>query len=99
MKSLPEIYKIGDRKFVYDEKSLKQNFNKYKKYNNEKFLENIVDILHFATYVCWIKEISSDECLSDDGIIHELIHLLKENTIKHTNIENIRKKFNKVLLI
>jgi hypothetical protein len=49
--------------------------------------------------MCWLKEIPSDECLADDGIIHELVHLLQENTIKHSNLENIRKKFNKTLTI
>jgi len=99
MKSLQEIYKVGDRQFVYDHKSLQYAFSTYQRYNNEEFLTNIVDILHFAVYVCWLKEIPSDECLADDGIIHELVHLLQENTIKHSNLENIRKKFNKTLII
>jgi len=99
MKSLPEIYKVGNREFVYDHKSLQYAFSTYRGCTNEEFLENIVDILHFAVYMCWLKEISSDECLADDGIIHELVHLLQENTIKHSNLENIRKKFNKTLTI
>jgi len=99
MKSLPEIYKVGDKEFVYDHKSLQYAFSTYQRYTNEEFLENIVDILHFAVYVCWLKEIPSDECLADDGIIHELVHLLQENTIKHSDLENIRKNFNKTLII
>lgn len=99
MKSLPEIYKVGNREFVYDHKSLQYAFSTYHECTNEEFLENIVDILHFAVYVCWLKEIPSDECLADDGIIHELVHLLQKNTIKHSDLENIRKKFNKTLTI
>ena len=99
MKSLPEIYKVGNREFVYDHKSLQYAFSTYRGCTNEEFLENIVDILHFAVYMCWLKEIPSDECLADDGIIHELVHLLQENTIKNSNLENIRKKFNKTLTI
>ena len=99
MKSLPEIYRVGDREFVYDHRSLKYAFSTYQRYTNEDFLENIVDILHFAVYMCWLKEIPSDECLADDGIIHELVHLLQDNTIKHSDLKNIRKKFNKTLTI
>jgi hypothetical protein len=99
MKSLPKIYSVGDRKFIYDHASLRYAFDLYEKFTNEEFLENAVDILHFAVYVCWLKEIPSDECLADDGIIHELVHLIQENTIKHSNLENIRKKFNKTLTI
>lgn len=99
MKSLPEIYRVGDREFVYDHRSLKYAFSTYQRYTNEDFLENIVNILHFAVYMCWLKEIPSDECLADDGIIHELVHLLQDNTIKHSDLKNIRKKFNKTLTI
>ena len=97
MKKLQEIYKVGNKRFLYDKKSLKFSFNTYKEYSNEEFLENIVDILHFAVFACWLKEIPGDDCLSDDGIVHELVHLLKENTIKHVDLEKIRTKFNKTL--
>lgn len=99
MKRLPRKYKVGDREFLFDLKSLQYSFNTYRKYTDEEFIDNIVDILHFATYVCWIKEIPTDECLADDGIIHELVHCLKSSTRNHTDLKRIRKKFNKILAI
>jgi hypothetical protein len=97
MKNLQKKYKVGNKTFVYDKKSLSESFKLYNSYTDVEFLENIVDILHYAVYVCWIKEISSDECLGDDGIVHELVHLLQKNTIGHSNLQQIRKKFNETL--
>lgn len=99
MKQLGAEYRVGDRLFAYDEKSLRYAFNTYKNYSDEEFLEDIPNILHYAVYVCWIKEVPSDDCLADDGIVHELVHLLNENTIKHTDLQRIRKNFNKILTI
>lgn len=98
MKKLQKEYKVGDRTFVYDKKSLSQSFDTYSSYTDIEFLENIIDILHYAVYACWVKEISSDDCLADDGIVHELVHLLQKNTIGHSNLKQIRKKFNETLI-
>lgn len=99
MKQLQEIYKVGNKKYLYDPDSLKYCFNIYKNYTDEEFLENISSVLHYAVYVCWVKEIPTDECLADDGIIHELVHLLSENTAKYTDLKKVRKKFNKSLIM
>jgi hypothetical protein len=99
MKQLEKEYKVGDRVFLFDINSLRSSFKEYKSFSDEEFIENIEDILHYAVFVCWIKEIPGDECLADDGIVHELVHCLKKNTRNHTNLKLIRKKFNKYLVI
>ena len=57
----------------------------------------ILNILHFAVYICYIKNLKTEDVLSDTGIIHELVHLTKENTRKFVDIKNIRKLFAKTL--
>ena len=99
MKTLDKIYKVGNKEFLFDIKSLQYSFKQYKNYNDEEFLNDIENILHFAVYMCWLKEIPSDICLSDDGIVHQLVHLLKRSTKKHSDIKEIRKNFNKFLKI
>lgn len=99
MKNLQKEYKVGERTFLFDEVHLRNSYKKYKNYSDVEFLNNIVDILHFTVYVCWLKEVPSDKCLADDGIVHEIVHLLQENTIKHSNLQEIRKNFNKNLII
>tara|TARA_B110000208_G_C11764178_1_gene428000 strand:- start:1117 stop:1416 length:300 start_codon:yes stop_codon:yes gene_type:complete len=99
MKHLQEEYKVGNKTFLYDKKFLKSTYKSCVKYTDDEFIENIIDVLHFAVYVCWIKEISSNDCLADDGIVHELVHLAQKNTRNHSNLSKIREKFNKSLCI
>lgn len=99
MKHLQEEYKVGNKTFLYDKKLLKSTYMSCVGYTDNEFIENIIDVLHFAVYVCWIKEISSEDCLADDGIIHELVHLAQKNTRNHSNLTLIREKFNKSLCI
>tara|TARA_R110002153_G_scaffold219597_1_gene372094 strand:+ start:205 stop:438 length:234 start_codon:yes stop_codon:yes gene_type:complete len=64
---------------------------------DQEFLENILDILHFSIYVCFIKDLKTKDVLSDEGIVHQLSHLTQEKTKKYVNIKEIRKKFEKHL--
>lgn len=45
---------------------------------DEEFLKSIPQAMHFAVYVCWVKEVGTQQLLADDGLIHELVHLLLE---------------------
>lgn len=99
MKLLPRIYKVRDKKFVYSPEELERYYEKFKNYSDQEFIDNIVDVLHFATYVCWLKEIPGDVCLADDGIIHELVHLIKPETRSDTELDRIRDDFNEKLII
>lgn len=62
------------------------------------FLKNLADALHLACVICFLKEIPTYVCLSDKGIIHELVHLLKENGTT-TEIEEIRDLFKLTLCL
>ena len=94
---LQKEYKIKDKTFVYDHKSAVDSYRKYCEITDEEFIENILNILHFAVYICYIKNLKTEDVLSDTGIIHELVHLTKENTRKFVDIKNIRKLFAKTL--
>jgi len=99
MRQLPKEYSIGETKYVFDKKRLKHLYNKYLNYSDQEFQDDAIDILHFACYVSWLKEIDANELLADDGLIHELVHLLKQNTRNYVNIETLREKFDKLLVI
>jgi hypothetical protein len=49
--------------------------------------------------VSWLKEIDTDTLLADDGLIHELVHLLKQGTRNCVNIETLREKFDNLLVV
>lgn len=60
--------------------------------SDSEFLENLPDALHLACFICFLKEIPTYVCLTDKGIIHELVHLLKENGTT-TSLKEIRELF------
>lgn len=72
---LEYVYDNG-RKFIFSYTQLKDEVDIVLEMTDEEFLNDIPKILHLACYVCFIKEVPSYVCLSDLGIIHQLIHLL-----------------------
>lgn len=99
MKQLEKTYKAGDKEYVYDPDLLSFYYKKFISLDDKEFLDKIPDALHFACYVCWLKEIESENCLADNGIIHELVHLLKPNDYILKDLPVIRKKFKEILII
>lgn len=92
-------YKINNKNFLFDYKTVKKEYNRFKEMDDKSFLINIVDALHFACYVSWIKNTPTKETLSDQGLIHQLVHLLKESTADCVNLKELRVLFNKNLII
>ena len=99
MKQLQKEYKVGDTNYVFDKKRLKRLYTRYINYSDQEFEDDVIDILHFTCYVSWLKEIDHNQLLADDGLIHELVHLLKQSTRNYVNIEKLREKFDKLLVI
>lgn len=91
-------YLIGDKKFSFSYQELKDEYYKICSLSDEQFIENLNDILHFTCFVGWFKEIGRDALLSDEGILHELIHLL--SGVETVNeLKEIRKKFDKLMYL
>jgi hypothetical protein len=92
-------------KYAFCYQSLREDYRMYAMMSDEDFLAKIVDVLHFAVYVCYVKEMQSYRVLSDTGVIHELVHLLaeernkargdKEFEVSSTSLEKIRDLFNR----
>lgn len=86
------VYLVGDKRFYFSYKELKERYLEYVDYTDEMFLVNIKEILHFVVFVSYLKEIDSKALLSDDGLIHELVHLLNDvETVE--NLKDIRYNF------
>ena len=67
--------------------------------SDEEFIQNIEEILHFAVYVVYLKDIPTKDVMGDKGLIHELVHLLKKSTRNEVDINELRENFNKLLII
>lgn len=72
--------------------------------SNPEFIQNAIGALHFACVVCWLKETGS-AVLADNGIIHELVHLVEDSKKDREpdakpfapDIARLRMDFNQVL--
>lgn len=64
---------------------------------DNEFLDNLPQALHIACVICYLKEINTENCLSDEGIIHQLIHLLDIPDDPIIDIKKIRQLFKEQL--
>jgi hypothetical protein len=84
-------YLIEDHKYEFKYSEVKDYYDEYCACTDEKFIEDVVKVLHLACFICFLKEIPSYHCLSDTGIIHELVHMLESKD--YTHIRELRKRF------
>lgn len=89
---MPIEYISEGTKFSLSYQELKEHYILFCEMTDEEFMENIPDILHLACVVSFLKETPTYVCLTDKGIIHELVHLLKENGTT-TSLKEIRDLF------
>jgi len=67
---------------------------------DENFLNELPKMIHLACVLCWFKEISTDICLCDDGVIHSLAHLMHlkdERIVNKDEVGRVRKIFEEQL--
>lgn len=84
---------VGKYGFKYSE--IKRDYDYFKGLSDKEFKKKIVSALHFTVFVCYVKEISSDDCLSDEGIVHQMVHLIQGIG----SLKKVRKQFNSELKI
>ena len=92
-----EKYGSGFGRYSFDYQSLKQDFERYKKMSDVEFIANLPKVLHYASFICYVKNLPSSQVHIDNGIMHELIHLLNGDSEAGRNIRKIRKMFVKQL--
>lgn len=91
-------YQVDDGTF-YDVsyKDLREEYRGHVQMSDEDFMKNLPSALHIASIICWFKEIPTYICLSDKGIIHELVHLLHCPEEPTVVLKDIRKLFEEQL--
>lgn len=89
----------NNTKYSFSYQELKDDFHKFKDMKDEEFIANALSILHFCCVVSYIKDLPSHAVLIDDGVIHELVHLLSDETRDGAieNLPEIRKNFNSIM--
>jgi len=89
------------QKFEYDfsYRECRDLYLKYCRLSDSEFLDKLIEILHFACFVSFLKELSINQTLSDNGIIHQLVHLLHIKNEVSVRLPLIRKQFEEVLCL
>lgn len=59
-----------------------------------EFVRQLGSAIHFACFVAWLKELPTSMVLGDDGVIHELAHLLDSACGGCAEIGRVRSMFN-----
>lgn len=85
-------------KFSLSYQDLREHYLNFCDMSDSDFLKNLPDALHLACVICFLKETPTYVCLTDRGIIHELVHLLKENGTT-TSLQEIRDLFKLTLCL
>lgn len=61
------------------------------------FINQLPKIIHLACFLCFVganqKTLTINDCISDNGIIHKLIHLMNEDRLTKTKIRTMRIRF------
>lgn len=97
--------------FLLSYDQLRDDYRRFVEMSDDEFLTNLLDALHFAAVVAYMKEIPTHYVLNDTGIVHELIHLLRsqqnarerkpkeELQVTTTSLEAIRTQFKEMLAL
>lgn len=80
-------YTLDDKTFTWSYSELRDTYHAFVEMTDEEFLDDLVAAIHFACFVCFIKEIPSYVCLSDTGIVHELVHVLQYGPVGATDFD------------
>ncbi len=85
------VYLSDNKKFSISYRKLRDEYTRFTSMGDEEFVANIKDAIHLACVICFFKEIRTEHCLNDTGIIHELVHILCETD--PVDIKEVRTLF------
>lgn len=71
-----DSYTRDGKNFAFSYKELKAQYEAYELLTDEQFMADLPNILHFVVFVCWFKQLRAKDVLADDGLVHELVHLI-----------------------
>ena len=81
--------------YSFDYQELKRDYHRIVHQTDEQFMADLPAALHFAVFVCWVKGLNAHWVLADDGIIHQLAHLihLPDEPVIMDDLPEIRRLF------
>lgn len=89
-------YLVNNKRFSFSYKELKDQYLTFIEMSDEEFFADLPKLLHFVAFVAFLKEIPTNTLLCDDGLLHELIHMLNGTELV-TGKEEIRELFKELM--
>lgn len=86
-------YVVENKRFILNYQELRESYMNFCAMPDGEFEEKLPQAIHLACVICFLKEIPTYLCLSDNGIIHELAHALTETTLVADSFGDMRKLF------
>lgn len=86
-------YLINGNKYNLSYTDLRERYDEICSLSLQSFLARIPEILHLTCMISFLKEVPSYSTLGDEGLIHELIHLLHIPNEPLVCAEKIKKQF------
>lgn len=86
-------YLIEGKKYHLSYGELKEKYLLFSNLSLAEFLERLPEVLHLTCIISFLKEVPSENTLSDTGLIHEIAHLLHIPEEPLVDAEKIRQQF------
>jgi hypothetical protein len=92
-------YLVDGKKYNMSYQALREQYILFCEMTDNKFMSMLPRAIHFACVVCYLKETPTYICLSDEGIIHQLAHLLDIPKCELIQVKEIRELFKQQLIL
>lgn len=86
-------YTTGGKSYNFDYQEMKKLYNQVCLFPEEIFIERLKDILHLACTICYFKGLSLEETLGDEGVIHQIAHLMDIPEEPIISVTRVRELF------
>lgn len=92
-------YVLDGKRYSASYQDLREEHARFVQMSDKRFLKELPAAMHFAVFVCWFKELPTSQVLSDEGIVHQLAHLihLKGEPLVMGSLGEIRELFDRQL--
>jgi len=86
-------YLINGNKYNLSYVELRDKYNEICSLSLQSFLARLPEVLHLACVISFLKEIPNEHIVGDEGLIHELVHLLHIPDEPLVCAEKIKEQF------
>lgn len=92
-----EYITSDDKRYHYSYQQLRQEYLRMVEMSDKEFIKNLVPAIHLACAICFFKELGLEPSIGDDGVVHNLAHLMHIPGEPMIVLADIRRQFKETL--